>query len=499
MVLILFACCRIVFGEVPKLESIVPAGGKKGTEVRVTLNGKFDPWPCQLWFSQPGIVFTPDPEKKNSGSITLPADVAEGPLLLRAYDETGAGAPLIFVVGSHDEVLEEEKDGNTLAKAQDVDPETLPLVINGVLSSGGELDSYRISLEKGETLFAAVEGYRLRSPIDPTLQVYNSRGARLVLEHDGFVDLDPRMAFTSPEKGDYTIAVAGFPHPPASSVAFKGDKNSVYRLHLSFQREKLPARLFPVDLGPDSKSTALTPGSSLIGTLTPETPIHEYQITAKKGESYVVKIEGNALGFPIDPVLRILKPDRSELRKEDDTNKQADPQYTWNVAADGDYSITVADRFGRGGQLMRYRLSLAPPVLDYEVSVDQSFYKLERGKPLTIKATVTRIHGHKEDLTFSTNGLSEGVTLIAPEKTPEKGGEILLQLEAKPDALAFNGPFQLEATDGNEKPPKVVPFSLKDANSRGPYAIHEMPDLWLTIPPVQEDISTDETPAEEVK
>lgn len=475
---------------VPTLESVYPPGGKKGSEIDFTLKGKFEPWPCSLWFSGKGLSFTPDPAKNGSGKLSIAPDTAPGPIFIRAHNAEGASAPVLFIVSEQNEMLEEEKDNNTISGAPSLDRAQLPLVLNGTLSAGGELDSKRLTLEKGETLFAAVEAYALRSLVDPALHLHDTAGNRLLLEHDGPANLDPRLTFTAPKKGDYIVSLAGFSHPPAVSVAYTGSKNANYRLHLALKREQLPRHLVSTDLGPDSPGDLLVPGKPLVGTLKTAGEPARYKITAKKGEKFVVKVEGRALGYPIDPVLRILKADGSVIRTEDDTNKHPDPEYLWTVAADGDYGITVSDRFSREGDTMRFRLSAAPPVIDFTVTLDKDRYTFERGKALEIKATVTRTFGHKENLLFTIPGLPPGITLTAPETIPEKGGEVTLKLEAKADApaaaLALRVVAEEKEAAGDKKGlKKTAVFSFKDDKYRGPYALDEIEEIWLTLPPVK--------------
>lgn len=490
-----------VFAAVPALESVFPAGARHGTEIDVTLAGKFEPWPCSIWFSEKGITFTPDPAKAGTGKIRVDAAVKPGPVFLRAHNAEGASPPLIFIVGDQTEINEEEKDNSTLAGAIVLDRTKLPFVVNGTLSAGGELDAYRIALEKGETLHARVEGYGLRSLIDPALHLHDAAGNRLILGHDGPVNLDPGFAFTAPEKGDYLISLAGFSHPPAASVAYTGSKNAHYRLSLALKPGQIPARLAPANPGADTPAGPVTPGEAVVATLAkPATPA-VHRLTAKKGEVHLIRVEGRALGFPIDPVMRLLKADGSEIRKEDDTNKTSDPEYLWTVSADGDYQIEVSDRFSRGGPEMRYRLTLSPSTSDFTATLDKAQYAMERGKPLEIKATVTRLRGHKEKLVASVTGLPAGIALTAPE-VPEKGGEVVLKLEAKADAPGFSGPlrvvFKEEKSEG-AKLEKAAVFSFKDDNYRGAYAIDEIASVWLALPPVKEEPKKEEPKKEEKK
>lgn len=489
-VLFLFVLLPVIGSAAPAtLDAIWPPGAKRGTEIDVTLTGKLDPWPCQLSFSEKGFTFTPDKEKKGTGKLKIAADAKIGPVVIRALNPEGVSAPQLFIVGEVPEILEEEKDENTISKAQVIDVSKLPLVINGKLPANNELDSFTIAMKKGETILAAVEGYTIRSLIDPVLHVYNAEGHRIAMEHDGAVHLDPRMEFTAPAGGDYTIAVTAFAHPPAASVYFRGGKNAQYRLYLARKLEAFPKRLLPKNPGSDSKDGKITIGKPVIGTLAKSGEMDRYTIAATKGEQHLIKVESASLGFPTDLVFRIFKPDGVELKLIDDANKESDPEYLWKVAADGDYEITVTDRFQRGGPQYRYRASASKPVPHFTLTIEKTEYLLELGKSLDIKIKLTRFHGHKENLVFEIPGLPDKVTFTGPEKVPEKGGDIILKLEAKADAPAFQKPLTIHAIEADKdgkktgKPVEAIHSYKSDANYRGPYAVMELPLVWLTIPP----------------
>lgn len=489
---LLIAACAVLTlvaeAAPPVLESVFPPGGQQGQVVDLTLFGKFEPWPVSFWCSEKGVTFEPDKAKPGTGKLKIDAKVPEGPVFLRIHNGEGGSAPVLFIVGSRPELREEEKDNSTLAAAQPLDRSKLPFTLNGTLAAGGELDAFLLPLEKGETLHAILEAYGLRSPIDPVLHVHDAKGNRLMLEHDGNVNLDPGLTFTAPEKGEYLISIAGFSHPPATSVSYIGSRNGHYRLSMALKPADLPKRLLPTDPGPDSGAPELAMGKAVVGTLKEKGKANRHPITAKKGEKILLRVEGRGLGYAIDPVLRLLKPDGSEIRREDDSNKETDPEYLWTVAADGAHAVEVLDRFGRAGEGMRYRLSAAAPVPDFIATVDKDAYLIDRGKNVSLKVTVTRRQGHSAKLKVAAEGLPSGVSQGEPVKVPEKGGEVTLKLEAKGDAPAFSGPVRVTVAETGEKGAKThAVFSFKNDNWRGPYALDEIDSIWLTVPPKKEE------------
>ena len=498
---VVVACGAALIGgnlaaEPPKLDSIFPPGGQRGVDVAVEFGGKFEPWPTQVTFFRDGLTFTPDPEKPGTGTITIAKDVEVGPVLVRASNPDGVSPPVFFVVDDRAEHREGERQGSGVAHAQVLEDAALPLVINGTLSSNHEFDAYRFAMEKGETLHVAVEGYTLRSPVDPALHVYDEEGRRLALAHDGAVHLDPVFAFTAPASGNYTVAVTGFAHPPASTVYFRGGKTTHYRFHVASKRKDLPGRLLPRHLDRDSPPGKVELGETRTGTLSEGGEVDRFLLPLEKGNRVVARIDAYSLRYPTDVVLRIRKPDGSELRVVDDFEKKRDPECTWTAAVDGEHAIEVSERMGRGGRDMRYRLSVSEPVPDFTARVDKSEYVVKPGEEVAVKVTVGKRQGNEEELALAWEGLPETVTVTPPDSIPAKGGDVTVTLTAAKTAEPFQGKWTLRVTekgeDGGGERRKSAVFSFQDDNARGPYLIEETSDLWLTIPPVVEDGAEEE-------
>ncbi|MDP7274357.1 MAG: hypothetical protein QF363_02675, partial [Planctomycetaceae bacterium] len=97
----------------PTLTRLFPAGGQRGTTVKVECTGKFK-WPVKIW--APGVKVV---ALKDSGQIqvTIPADLAADRVWIRLYDAEGASPALPFLLSNLAEFLEKEPN-NRLGKAQ---------------------------------------------------------------------------------------------------------------------------------------------------------------------------------------------------------------------------------------------------------------------------------------------------------------------------------------------------------------------------------------------
>jgi len=198
----------------PQVRSLLPSGGQRGTTVEVTAGGTFPTWPLQTWVDRPGVTIAPAADKGKL-SVAIAGDAPCGLYWMRLFDAAGASAPLPFVVGTINEVLEQEPN-NDPDKSQSV--ASAPVVVNGRLGANGDVDMFAIALRKGQTLVASLEAHEtLGSPVDAVMQIVSPRGDVLAYNHDEH-GLDPQIVFAAPADGSYLVRVFGFPATPNQTI-----------------------------------------------------------------------------------------------------------------------------------------------------------------------------------------------------------------------------------------------------------------------------------------
>ena len=90
-------------------------------------------------------------------------------------------APRPFIVGTLSEVNEQEPN-NRPAEAQRV---SNSVVVNGRFGTNGDVDSFAVDLEQGQTLVASLSGHEsLGSPMDSVLEIVSARGGVVDFNHD---------------------------------------------------------------------------------------------------------------------------------------------------------------------------------------------------------------------------------------------------------------------------------------------------------------------------
>ena len=489
-------------GAAPTFEHLYPVAVQIGFTNAVTAIGKFDPWPPKVWVDAPGIVFQAE---TNAGKfvVEIATNTPPGPHLVRVFNEQGASGPRFLIVTGEPQTAEQEPNDDYI-KPQVLD--RLPVSLNGRLDKSGDVDSFAVDLEAGQTLIVSVEAYTLASPIDAVLRLIDSRGVQVAL-NDDYRTLDPLLEWKADSAGTYILQVYGFAYPAISDVKFTGSNACVYRLRISrgrclhyalplgvqrgartrlrlfgwnlgtppgtdleFDGTEMPAETrlvtlapadfenalaLPVGDGPEllerepnnstNEAAHLEVPSAVTGCINQAGDEDRFQFSAKKGEKFLLEVQSAALGFPLDARLKVEDANGKELAKKDD-RVNADPALEWTAPEDGTFLATVGNVLNRGGSDYLYRLSISRAVPGLKAVSASNAFTIEAGKTNEIKTTITRLNGFQSKLTLSVQGLPEGLA-AEPIDVPEKGGEVVLKLVAAADAKVFSGVVRIAVTE----------------------------------------------------
>ena len=476
----------------PTLDALMPSGGKAGSEaMELTLTGKSDPWPISFWCSNPKVSFSAG-EKAGVCQVSIKPDSPVGPCWVRSFNAEGVSDPRLFVVGKWREMQEDAKTENDNA-ASAIDVGALPVVVNGKLEKSDDVDAWKVSLKAGQTLHARLDGYSLRSGIDPFLHLSDANGVRLATGSDNPRNLDPRLEVPITRDGDYVVSIMAIASPPNANINFHGAAGAVWRLTLA--TEPITEESSGVGDIDESGADTLPPSGEMVlnlpltgwGTLTNVGETDRIRFSAVKGQAVRIAVEAMKHGFPTDPVLVLEKADGSTIREVDDTKTDRDAEYLYTIPADGDYAVKVADRFGRGGKDLRYQLEINESKPDFVARPEKSAFSGKPGETVGVKLAITRTAGHVAPISVAVDGLPKGVK-IEPLVIAEKvaAGELKVTIAA--DAEPFSGPISIKLTEKVDANPKthLASFTFQDANARGPYLIDEIDSIWLSVLPKPE-------------
>ncbi len=526
----------------PALNHLSPVAGQQGTTVAVTVTGKWDAWPPQVWVDTPGVIFKPG---KSAGNfeVEIAKDAAPGPHLVRLFDARGASAPRFFIVSREPQKLEAQPNDD-FREPQRI--AALPITISGKLDKAGDVDCFAVTLKRGQTLVAWMEAYVLASTFDGMLRITDTDGNALAFNHDGRT-LDPFLAWTAPRDGTFIVQTMGFVYPATAGVAFTGGEGCIYRLHLTngpFVRHTIPLAIprgkktpveligwnlasshaeidgsqFPADvetaeLGLSGVATELPvmvsdipeiverePNDTAASAQAVELPVgitgriqrsndeDRFTFTAMKGRAYAVKITAARVGSPLDAWLKIENKDGRQLATNDDANGSRDPALTWTAPADGAFTVAIGDVSHHGGEDFIYRLALTDASPTVAATVPVHSLSVQPGKTAEAKVNVKRANGFKAKLQLAAKHLPEGVT-ATPVDIPDKDGDVTLMIAAATEAKAAGQPITLvlrETEGGAEHAARF--FMITSGENNGvPQGYTELvipstEQLWLTIP-----------------
>ena len=512
----------------PMLDRFFPPGGERGRTTEVTAEGQFDTWPPRIWVEGHGIEVQPG-EAKGKLAVTV-APNARGVGWIRLYDDQGASEPRPFLVGSLPEVIEVEPNDSPAAPQAVA---THPLTINGRLAKTGDVDGYLVQLQAGQTLVAALQAHEvLGSPMDAVLQVARPDG--LVLDQaDDSSGLDPRLVFVAPRPGTYVVRTFAFPAEPSGSIQFAGGAAFLYRLTLT--TDAFADHPWPLSVPRDRPSWVGIVGWNLpdeartlaVSPIDPEAdhawadhpalaapalvrvvshpvvlettrfatdPVQEivapmalsgrigkpgerdvYRFTAEAGKVHSIRVASRSLGFPLDPVLRVLDPGGKVLAESDDSTplgRDAGLQFT--PPATGEFHAEVSDLNGRGGLRYVYQLDLVPAQPEVRLTLEQRQLTLAADKPLEVVVGVDRRNGFAGTAEIAVEGLPDWVKASQPVSVSgsETAKSVILNL-ASQGTTTWSGPLRII---GRPNPPgPAVTANIPEVEGFAP----RLP--WLTI------------------
>jgi hypothetical protein len=218
----------------PEVSRIVPAGGQRGTEVDLKLEGPRLADAQGLFLYEPGIEVKRFEVTggKPVARLALAADCRVGYHALRVRTASGISNLVTFSVGTLPEIDEVEPN-NDFQHAQKI---PLNVTVNGVVENE-DVDYFAVEARKGQRLSVEIEGLRLGETFfDPYVAIYDSRRFMLAGADDTpLVWQDAAISAIVPQDGTYFIEVR--------ESAFGGSDRCRYRLHVgTFPR---PLAVFP--------------------------------------------------------------------------------------------------------------------------------------------------------------------------------------------------------------------------------------------------------------
>jgi len=221
-------------GNFPRPTVVYPAGGPAGQAIDVQFLG--------------------DP----TGPIAAQATAPASPVLRSGiFAEDGNGispSPVAFRPFGHGNVLEQEPN-NAIAEATAAE---LPLAFNGVIGAERDVDFFKFNAKQGEVWDIECFARRLRSGLDPVINLFGPDGKHIV-GNDDSRGLDSYLRWQVPADGEYSIRVMDHLR--------RGQADFVYRLELTNVQPKLLIAIPRVQQYSQYRQSIVVPRGGRFGTL----------------------------------------------------------------------------------------------------------------------------------------------------------------------------------------------------------------------------------------
>jgi hypothetical protein len=173
-------CLRI--GDFPCATTPIPMAAKRGSKVSVG-------------FAGPTVEGVPPVE------VQVPTDPAVDTVSVAPRGTNGlAGWPVALAVSDVDEVVEQEPNDDP-AHATRI---SVPGGVTGRFQTKGDVDHYVFAAKKGQRLAIEATTQELFSPTEVYMTLKDAKGAQLAAMNPMAA---PRLDFTAPADGDYTLVV----------------------------------------------------------------------------------------------------------------------------------------------------------------------------------------------------------------------------------------------------------------------------------------------------
>lgn len=195
----------------------------------------------------------------------------------------------------------------------------------GEFSPAGDLDWYRLSVERGQRYHFTLNGVG-DNPVDPVLTIMDARGQQVAENDDSDGSLNSVLDYVPTQSGEVFV----------QARAFNPEATGAYELRV--EASTLPADAVGNDPG---SSARINPGRAVDGTLDYEGDIDAYRLSARTGQRYTITLNSaTGASAPLaDPVLRLIDREGHELASNDDGPEGLNSQLAYVPQHSGDVFI----------------------------------------------------------------------------------------------------------------------------------------------------------------
>lgn len=473
---ILISASQLLQAAPPSLERLYPAAGQRGAPFSVTVTGAGLQNVAEVMFYSPDVRCERlEPRSDNELVLHLIAVEHCRPGMYPFRVRSAEGISELQVIGiSRLPVVAESEPNDALESAQrlSADEDWQGTTIVGTVEAG-DVDSFCVTLRKGDRLSAEAEAMRAGGAmLDVVLNVLSPQGDWLaVVDDTPLRRQDPVVSVIAPSDGDYIIQlhesnfegdessryalhIGPFPAPqwvyPAGgptgqtvSVTFGGDATGAITQELVMQHSSGTTQLFcehqgrpavsgiPFRVSPFANVMEQEPNDALAETGAPSTTlpialngflqepgdVDGFRIRAEAGQKINVEVYASRIGSPADTLLEIRSLTGQVIAAGDDGISH-DSHVAVTFPESAEYIVRITDKRGNGGDGFIYRVELSafePQVTTFlsrpnRLSQERQSIVVPRGNRVVTFLACQR-SGFTGDVSLAVSGLPEGLHL----------------------------------------------------------------------------------------
>lgn len=391
---------RLHVGTFPRPRVAYPLGGQAGAELPVTFLGDVaGPIKQVIKLESQGVSEMPV-------HAVVDGQVSPTPNKIR--------------VSSFGNAMEAEPNND--AQAATVYSGDLPIALNGILETPGDMDFFKIKAKKGIAYDITVHARSLRSPVDSVLNVIDPTGKMQALNNDDNRMPDSYLRFSPPNDGEYIVRIRDHLR--------RGGADFAYRIEIVPAKPDVKLAIPEMVQYTQERQAVAVPRGNRFGALIRATRQNiggELKVSASD-LPVGVKLVSELIPAGADTFAAVFEaaadaPLAGKLSRL--TATTTDPK---NVAS-GSYEQTVELIYGQPNNTPYYdttvdRLAVAVThESPFSLSIVQPKVPIVQGGSMSLKVKATRKEGFKAPITvrmlFNPPGLNSGATAVIPEGKDE--------------------------------------------------------------------------------
>ncbi|MCA9262176.1 MAG: hypothetical protein KDA61_23320, partial [Planctomycetales bacterium] len=205
---------------------------------------------------------------------------------------------------------------------------------------------------------------------------------------------------------------------------------------------------------------------------------NNYRLPLRKGHPVVISAAALKFDSPLTPHVQLTNAEGEVVAQTAINGPARDALIEYTPPDDGDFTLSVGDRFGHGGARHFYQLLVRPRQADFTLSLDSDAATIVAGETLEIPVAVKRIAGAEATIgpiSIAALDLPPGVSCepVVSEPSGETAERVTLKLTTTSEPFCGLIHIQGSTDEQDLSRDALTPVKFRARSNR----------LWLTVAP----------------